>query len=232
MCDASSTSPARAMKYESPMKSAALFLGLLFTTAACTAPTSDEGKEATAADTAEADIAFHLDGTVRAHALVPDRPIVVTYDVRKLTSCGAPARLELFYLTAAGHTHVELGGDWVDGTTVRATIGPFAKGDLALWFHTANDGGCEDWDSAHGANYHFAIGEQPLVPTYEEVAPMIARACSGCHADTFGSLDQVRTWRDAMLDRILSGAMPRNNPNWRDSADGKAVLAFLRDGQP
>jgi hypothetical protein len=119
----------------------------------------------------------------------------------------------------------------VDGTTVRATIGPFAKGDLSLWFHTANDGGCEDWDSAHGANYHFEVGE-PLVRTYDEVAPMIARACAGCHADTFGSLDQVRTWRDAMMSRISSGAMPRNNPNWRETADGKAVLAFLRDGLP
>ena len=210
------------------MKSAVLVLGLSLSMAACAVNGDEPVQDTSAAVTVEADIAFKADGTVQSKALSPDHPIVVTFDVRRLVTCGAPAKLEMFYLTGAGHTHVELGTEWADATTVRATIGPFANGDLSLWFHTANGGGCEDWDSAHGNNYHFTIGHQNG-PTYEQVAPMIQRACSGCHADAFGSREKVDAMRDAMLGRISSGSMPRNNPNWRNTPDGQAVLAYLRD---
>jgi hypothetical protein len=170
-------------------------------------------------------------------------PLVVTYDVRRLVTCGQlgahaaqPVTLELFYMTRRGHTHVALGSDWADAghSVAKATIGPFTTddaGDLQLWFHASNPSGCEAWDSAHGHNYHFTIGTPDATPSYATVAPLIQRACARCHGDNFGSLDRLKSERDSMVEVISEGAMPRGNPDWKDSADGRAVLAFLQHSQ-
>lgn len=66
-----------------------------------------------------------------------------------------------------------------------------------------------------------------VVPSYTSVAPYIHRACAGCHEDKFDSLEKVKAQQDIMLGLISSRAMPRRDPVWLDSAEGKAVLAFL-----
>lgn len=66
-----------------------------------------------------------------------------------------------------------------------------------------------------------------IVPSYTTVEPYIHRACAGCHFDKFDSLAKVKAQQDIMLGLISSGAMPRRDPTWRDTAEGKAVLAFL-----
>ena len=70
-------------------------------------------------------------------------------------------------------------------------------------------------------------GSAPTVASYAEVAPLIANACSGCHHSSFGTLDKVKANKSSMLRMITSGRMPRNNPSWKDSADGLEVIDFL-----
>jgi hypothetical protein len=130
-------------------------------------------------------------------------------------------------MTRHGHAHVPLGREWLPGGTVtRATLPPFGDhdaGELQLWFHVKR-GACEDWDSARGHNYRFTIGD---VAPYSEIRPIIAHTCGGCHGSAFDGIDAVRQRRDTMLRVITSGRMPRGNPEWRDSADGRKVIDFL-----
>lgn len=71
-------------------------------------------------------------------------------------------------------------------------------------------------------------GTAPSVASYTEVAPLIANACSGCHHSSFGTLDRVKANKTRMLDMITSGRMPKNNPSWKNSAEGLEVIDFLQ----
>jgi cytochrome c553 len=65
------------------------------------------------------------------------------------------------------------------------------------------------------------------VPTYAEIAPKIAAACGGCHHTSFNTLDKVKANKTRMLGMITSGRMPKNNPGWKNTADGLDVIDFL-----
>jgi cytochrome c553 len=65
------------------------------------------------------------------------------------------------------------------------------------------------------------------VPTYAEIAPKIAAACGGCHHTSFNTLAKVDANKSSMLRMITSGRMPRNNPGWKNTADGLDVIDFL-----
>lgn len=176
-------------------------------------------------------------GSVQADGpLFVGTPIIVTYDVQRLSTCGtlvaasqSDVHLDLFALSSAGQSHVELGADWADAEhgIARAVLAPLASaGELELWVMATNASGCQSWDSADGQNYRFAVGER-AIPTYADVAPLIQESCAGCHPQ-IGSLEGVRATRDAMLKTISSGLMPRNDRSWRYTDDGQIVLDFLR----
>lgn len=77
------------------------------------------------------------------------------------------------------------------------------------------------------SNDRAASGE---IPSFDEVAPIFVETCGGCHRPTaFGTIEKVKAQRDEMLARIGSGGMPQNDPTWFQSADGRKVLAFLRN---
>lgn len=65
------------------------------------------------------------------------------------------------------------------------------------------------------------------VPTYTEVAPLINQTCGGCHHGKFDSLDKVKASAPRMLQMISAGRMPKNNPTWKNTAQGQEVLDFL-----
>jgi hypothetical protein len=153
---------------------------LLGVTAACSRADSDAPASVGDSNFTEGGgsvaIAFHGDGVVKHDAQIrTGAPVVVTYDVKRLTTCGTltdqanGTNLDLFFMTKSGHTHVALGKDWADQqkTIARATLGPFdanEAGELQLWIHATNGNGCDAWDSAEGINYHFQLADKPADP--------------------------------------------------------------------
>src|SRR5688572_9658858 len=65
--------------------------------------------------------------------------------------------------------------------------------------------------------------------SYAEAAPIIAEACGGCHQGKFDTLDKVKAKKDRMKMLIERGSMPRQQPTWKDSDDGKLILKFLAE---
>lgn len=77
--------------------------------------------------------------------------------------------------------------------------------------------------------------EPPTDLTFADIAPIVMTACGGCHDG--GRLVKLQTREDfydmkpAPLEEILAGSMPRRNPNWKDSDDGKLVIQWLQGTQ-
>lgn len=109
------------------------------------------------------------------------------------------------------------------GAKIEATVDRGEEGPLML--------GCVSPSSSGDAGVGDASlvdAEAAVVPTYAEVKPILANVCGQCHDATFDSLDKVRKRRKSMIDALAQGRMPRGRPTWKDSADGKTLLAFLR----
>lgn len=68
--------------------------------------------------------------------------------------------------------------------------------------------------------------EIPVLP-YSVVAGYIHRTCNVCHDGRFDTLEKVRAQRDLMFGLISGGIMPKRNPTWRTTDEGKLTLAFL-----
>jgi hypothetical protein len=66
-------------------------------------------------------------------------------------------------------------------------------------------------------------------PTYTEVEPIIDQTCGGCHDGAFDSLAKVKSARQSMLGMIVTGVMPRFQPTWKESSNGKLVINFLQN---
>ena len=66
--------------------------------------------------------------------------------------------------------------------------------------------------------------------TYANVKSIIDSTCGGCHAQ-FTSLAGIKADKTAMAARIKAGSMPRGNPTWKSTADGKKVLKWLKSGK-
>ncbi len=77
-----------------------------------------------------------------------------------------------------------------------------------------------------------AIGttaDQLTALTFASVGPKVAGTCGGCHAQ-FKTLAGIKADKKAMIAKITAGAMPKGNPTWKTSADGKTVLKWLKTG--
>jgi hypothetical protein len=71
--------------------------------------------------------------------------------------------------------------------------------------------------------------EELTALTFASVGPKVASTCGGCHAQ-FKTLAGIKADKKAMIAKITAGAMPKGNPAWKTSADGKTVLKWLKTG--
>jgi len=66
-------------------------------------------------------------------------------------------------------------------------------------------------------------------PTFATVGPIVGSTCGGCHAQ-FKTLAGIKADKAQMIAKISAGAMPKGNPGWKSTADGKKVLKWLKTG--
>ena len=66
-------------------------------------------------------------------------------------------------------------------------------------------------------------------PTFATVGPTVAATCGGCHAK-FNTLAGIKGDKTNMIAMISAGAMPKGNPGWKKTADGKKVVKWLKTG--
>jgi hypothetical protein len=71
--------------------------------------------------------------------------------------------------------------------------------------------------------------EELTALTFASVGPKVASTCGGCHSK-FKTLAGIKADKKAMIAKITAGAMPKGNPAWKKSADGKTVLKWLKTG--
>ena len=128
----------------------------------------DTGSSAERTTTAAATITFAKDWSVtETGTITPGRDLTFSYDLSRLSKCrlteyGQPAWAILAYVSFDGGAPTELVLAPQNGVTtgvVETTIPtPIAK-DVAFWFYASDDGGCTEWDSSYGQNFHFAIAK-------------------------------------------------------------------------
>ncbi len=66
--------------------------------------------------------------------------------------------------------------------------------------------------------------------TFAVVGPIVATNCGGCHAQ-FNALAGIKADKTAMIAKLTAGAMPKGNPGFKSTADGKKVLKWLKTGK-
>ena len=66
-------------------------------------------------------------------------------------------------------------------------------------------------------------------PTFATTGHIVVSTCGGCHAK-FQTLAGIKADKKNMVSMISAGAMPRGNPTWKNSADGKSALNWLKTG--
>jgi hypothetical protein len=66
--------------------------------------------------------------------------------------------------------------------------------------------------------------------SYANVGPIVTASCGGCHAP-FRTLAGIKANKANMLAATKSGFMPRGNPGFKATADGKKVLSWLKSGK-
>lgn len=137
---------------------------------AATSGADDEGASASREARAETTplLTFNADWSHSASGPVTSGgKATIRYDVSRLPNCrawyrGYPAWDILAYYAVDGGPARSVPVTKLEGTTrlpVDVTIDvPIGK-DLAVWFFASDVGGCSQWDSAYGQNFHF-----PLVP--------------------------------------------------------------------
>lgn len=77
--------------------------------------------------------------------------------------------------------------------------------------------------------------EEVEPPSFADVAPIVEVNCTPCHGAGFPAGDVVlETEADLIANKVkveaavTSGYMPYGQPDWKDSADGQLLLAWLR----
>jgi hypothetical protein len=135
-----------------------------------------------------------------------------------LSSCAKEARMSsnTFLAVFLSFVVVAAAGCAVDSSEDPAAPADPAAADTAA---TADDG-----TEAIGTT-----AEELTALTFASVGPKVANTCGGCHAK-FKTLAGIKADKAAMIAKITAGAMPKGNPAWKKSADGKKVLKWLKTG--
>lgn len=81
--------------------------------------------------------------------------------------------------------------------------------------------------------------EPRLLPTYADIAPIVADNCLSCHSADVASGDIVLDTKDKLnavsleaLNALKAGIMPLGDEGFKDTADGKLLLQYLESLQP
>ena len=108
---------------------------------------------------------------------------------------------------------------------------PFALVVAGCAADTTEDPSVSPEDPAASEDDHVDQTTEDLTakPTFATVGPIVSANCGGCHAQ-FGTLDGIKADKTAMIAKITSGAMPKGNPTWKKTADGKKALKWLKTG--
>jgi hypothetical protein len=112
-------------------------------------------------------LAFGADWSVtQTGTLVAGGRAIVRYDVARLPKCRTYYRghwawdIVADYAADGGFAReVPLTKELATGERVGVDVVidvPIGR-DLAVWFQSSDEGGCHEWDSSYGRNYHFAI---------------------------------------------------------------------------
>ena len=147
----------------------------------------EDGVEGTSALDEAATLTFTGDWRATASTtLHAASAITLDYDVSRLSTCrGDQGGVRQWGITAFwsvdGDAPTSL--DVSDG---HATFTPMHAGDLQLWFQITNRWGCVAYDSAYGANYHFAVQAPANAPGWMgNAASIVARGtCGGAPCDS------------------------------------------------
>jgi hypothetical protein len=83
--------------------------------------------------------------------------------------------------------------------------------------------------SADSASLSTDAGSGDVSPlTFSKVGPILARTCGSCHDDEFARLADVKKDREIMIRKIEDREMPADDDQWLDTANGRAVLEYLK----
>ncbi|HEX3867096.1 MAG TPA: DUF6209 family protein [Gemmatimonadaceae bacterium] len=150
-----------------------LGLAILCIVAGCGGQLRPADGETVAADTATTPtLSFAADWSItQSVPLVGGASATIHYDPARLPKCRASA--EGFPAWAIGAYYAVDGGQAFSVPVTQFTGGAVVAvdatfivppgEDLAVWFHASDDGGCEQWDSNYGNNFHFAVASAPTL---------------------------------------------------------------------
>jgi len=137
---------------------------------ACGSPSQTAAQSSST--TSGAVIDFSSDWSVTESGdIAPGSTLTFRYDLDRLGKCrtteyGQPAWAVLAYVSFDGAAPATLELAPSNGQTsgiVETTVPVPAANDVALWFYASDDGGCVQWDSRYGQNFHFSV-EPAQVP--------------------------------------------------------------------
>ncbi len=141
---------------------------------ACSAaPDTGSASSRATTSSSSATIEFAKDWSVTQTGTIdPSHTLTFRYDLSRLSKCrlneyGQPAWAVLAYVSFDGRAPTTLVLAPQNGVTsgvVEETIPVPVASDVAFWFYASDDGGCTEWDSQFGQNFHFPIVKAP-VPT-------------------------------------------------------------------
>jgi hypothetical protein len=153
-------------------KSRLASLCVLVVAAACSAGPSDlaQGDDALSTPQSHVSMIFSSNGSYGASAPLAAGDLVeINYAASRYASCvltrnGGPvwATVAYFMLNNGPVQSVVIAGSGAQ--TPSFSIPGGAGGDLAIWFHTSNDAGCNQYDSNYGQNFHFRVAAHGFAP--------------------------------------------------------------------
>jgi hypothetical protein len=128
----------------------------------------DEGVSAARESRAETTplLSFNADWSNTASGpITSGEKATIHYDVSRMPTCrawyrGYPAWDMVAYYAVDGGPARYVALTKLEGTTrlpVDVTIDVPIGRDLAIWFHASDAGGCSQWDSAYGQNFHYPL---------------------------------------------------------------------------
>lgn len=191
-----------------------------------------------------ATLTFGADWTASASGPVhAGAPVTVAYDARRLPTCrGTLGGRRQWAITAFW----QLDGGAVgalDVSDAPATLTAAHPGDLALWFQVTDRWGCMAYDSAFGANYHFAVQPRADAPGWlGNAVSVVSRATCGagpCDADrrpldagvTYDSWSRTRAAiRELYFDVWKEGVTDRDDPDLWKKLDVQVHTRFVAPG--
>lgn len=147
-------------------------LALFVLVAGCGGQLQPAGAEIAAADTSATPVvSFNADWSVTQTAhVVSGGKAIIHYDVARLPNCrayyhGFPAwSISAYWAVDGGQTYTQPvverdANNQLNPVDLTIDVPP--GHDLAFWFHSSDEYGCNEWDSNWGNNFHFSPDAGP-----------------------------------------------------------------------